>query len=128
MNRDTNPYRKHLIKEWLFSVLLLCSVTGYSNYNQPLCPEVTTELVIKNQRSSSRPSVSFKTLYNKGKSIHIFEVGLYVNWLSKFHTILSTLKDKEYNTLISLSNIYTILLPHRNSYDTEGNSFHVTFV
>ncbi|WP_299440041.1 hypothetical protein [uncultured Aquimarina sp.] len=125
MLKHSNTYNNNLISRWFITLMLFFSIGGYTNYTQPISSQDTIELVITNEESFAKIS-SFKDILADGQHFNSFYLFKnHLKLISKHHSNISIVKNKDLDTSISLTMIDKIFLFRNNVFTSEEDSFHL---
>lgn len=109
--------------QWLFAIVILFGLGGYSNYTSPKVKDIATEQLIS-IRKQDKKSISYQNQLKKKWDSAIIESNISFVDLMVFHTGLTATKSKCYSISIPSSEKLHIALIHIASYTSEEDSFH----
>jgi len=123
MTKLTYNNYNHLIPNWFIAFLLLFTIGGYTNYTQPLAPKEAVELVVAAEENTKK-TVSYqkalrRTQYSENNNLYTSLFSL----ISEHHGMLAAIKDKGFNTTISLFIIHKTISFRPVAYSSEEASF-----
>lgn len=118
--------KKFTFLKWIGILSLLFSFSGYSNYTAPISRETTIELVVSQQKKSSKErSVFFRLKKEKTISVLYFS-DLKTEYLIAYHAKQNLVEGNKNAFFISTHKKLVLKHVHNSSYLSEEDpSFHL---